>query len=88
MEKSGFAPLLNFIAIALAFIMISWSVLALTEGHFYGTVGVALNWPILGLGVAILLIRFGYAKLLRPPLVYFYAGFFLLMFARTMGWLP
>jgi len=84
----GTASLVGFIAIALAFVMISWSVLALTEGHYYGTIGIALNWPILGLGIAILLVKFGHAKVLRPPFVYFYAGFFALMFARTMGWLP
>lgn len=84
----GTASLLGFIAIALAFLMISWSTLALTQGHFYGTIGVAFNWLVMGLGITILLIRFGYAKIFRPPFVYFYAGFFVLMFARTMGWLP
>lgn len=88
MRERGMGKLLNVIAIGLAFMMIAWAWLALTEGHFYGEVGVALNWVVMGFGVAILLIRFGLGKVLRPPFLYLYIGFFATMFLRTIGWLP
>ena len=86
-DLRGAMSLINVIAIGLAFMMIAWSGLALTRGHYYGTVGVSLNWFVMGFGIAILLTRFGYVKVLRPPLVYFYVGFFVLMFAHAMGWI-
>ena len=78
--------LLKLTSLCLAFMMIVWSLLAITEGHYYGTVGVALNWLVLGLGIIILLVRFGFANVLKPPMIYLYVGFFVLMFLKTMGW--
>lgn len=85
--KRGIASLLNIVSIGIAFLMIAWALLAFTGGHYYGTVGVAINWFVLMFGITILLIRFGCVKILRPPVVYFYIGFFLVMFAHTMGWI-
>ncbi len=83
------ASMLSLLALAMAFMLIVWSGLViLRQTHYLGETGISLSWIGLGLGVAIVLVRFDFARVLRPPLVYFYAGFFVLMFARTMGWLP
>lgn len=77
-------PLLKVIAIGLAFMMISWSVIAIMRGHYYGSLGLALSWIALGFGIAIVIIKTGMMRILRPPLLYIYMGFFLFMFANTM----
>lgn len=84
----GTASLIKLLSLGLALMLIVWSGLAITSGtHFYGDVGVAFSWIMLALGLGILLATFGYVKVLRPPFLYLYAGFFLVMFVREMGWL-
>lgn len=84
----GNASLLRVLSLALAFMLIIWSGLAITSGrHFYGATGLAYSWIMGGLGFGILLASFGYIRVLRPPYLYVYIGFFALMFLREMGWI-
>jgi len=88
LKMRGNASLLRVLSLALAFMLIIWSGLAITSGrHFYGATGLAYSWVMLALGLGILLASFGYIRVLRPPYVYMYVGFFLLMFLNEMGWI-
>jgi len=84
----GNASLLRVLSLALAFMLIVWSSLAILSGrHFYGATGLAYSWIMLALGLGILLVNFGYVRALRPPYLYIYIGFFALMFANELGWI-
>ncbi len=87
MMGRGVAALLRMLSLGLAFMLIVWSGLAIISGtHFYGSTGIAYSWVMLALGLGILLVSFGHVKILQPPYVYLYAGFFLIMFINAMGW--
>ena len=77
----------HLISLGFAFVLLAWGGLALVQGHYYGDIGVAINWIVVGLGLAILMIKFRIFTLFRPPWVYGYVGFFAFMFIRTMGWI-
>lgn len=88
LKMRGNASLLRVLSLALSFMLIIWSGLAITSGrHFYGATGLAYSWIMLALGLGILLVNFGYVRVLRPPYLYLYLGFFALMFLREMGWI-
>ncbi len=88
MSNRGGAAILRLLSLGLAFMLIVWSGLAILSGeHFYGATGLAYSWIMLALGLGILMASFGYAKFLNPPYIYFYAGFFAIMFLRELGWI-
>lgn len=79
---------LRMLGIGLSLMLIIWSGLAITSGaHFYGATGIAYSYVMLGLGLGILMATFGYMRMLRPPYLYIYIGFFALMFLNEMGWI-
>lgn len=79
---------LRMLGLGLAAMLIIWSGLAITSGrHFYGDTGLAYSWVMLALGIGILAASFGRIWFLKPPYIYIYVGFFLLMFLNAGGWI-
>ena len=78
----------RFATVLFAVTLLIGSYWAFTEGDFYGVKGVALHWFTTAGGIIILLGVFGGLKYVSPPRIYYFLGFFTVMFVLEMAGYP